>query len=209
MNDLLKETVFMDLVSIDSDLSIQEIDYLKNIFSRVENPDTAYTGDDPIESKDLDELKKTRRSKIIWLDRETTHQFQVKEITEKIIRKVSQTNKDFFDFDLLTTEDLQLTQYDASEQGFYKLHTDSTLMSQNLVRKLSFVLQLSDLDEFEGGEFICIRGETETNVSTTNKDFVKKGKILVFPSFMAHGVTPVTAGTRYSLVGWCIGPRFR
>ena len=36
-----------------------------------------------------------------------------------------------------------------------------------------------------------------------------KGTIVVFPSFVWHRVTPVTKGTRYSLVVWNLGLPFR
>ena len=32
-----------------------------------------------------------------------------------------------------------------------------------------------------------------------------KGSIIVFPSFLYHQVTPITKGTRYSLVMWVLG----
>ncbi len=32
-----------------------------------------------------------------------------------------------------------------------------------------------------------------------------KGSVIVFPSFIYHRVTPVTKGTRYSLVTWNLG----
>ena len=31
------------------------------------------------------------------------------------------------------------------------------------------------------------------------------GTLIVFPSYLHHRVTPVTKGTRYSLVIWCLG----
>ncbi len=35
------------------------------------------------------------------------------------------------------------------------------------------------------------------------------GTVLVFPSFMPHGVEPVTKGVRYSVVTWMVGPYFK
>ena len=37
----------------------------------------------------------------------------------------------------------------------------------------------------------------------------KKGSIVVFPSYLWHRVTPVTRGTRYSLVAWNLGWPFQ
>ena len=36
-----------------------------------------------------------------------------------------------------------------------------------------------------------------------------RGSIIVFPSFVWHRVTPVTKGTRYSLVVWSLGYPFK
>ena len=36
-----------------------------------------------------------------------------------------------------------------------------------------------------------------------------QGSVIVFPSFVWHRVTPVTKGTRYSLVLWTCGQPFR
>jgi PKHD-type hydroxylase len=35
------------------------------------------------------------------------------------------------------------------------------------------------------------------------------GKVVLFPSFMLHRVTPVTKGIRRSLVVWVTGPAFK
>ena len=37
---------------------------------------------------------------------------------------------------------------------------------------------------------------------------LKKGAMILFPSFLLHKVSPVTKGTRNSLVGWVRGPNF-
>ena len=38
---------------------------------------------------------------------------------------------------------------------------------------------------------------------------MKKGDIIVFPSFVHHKVNPVTKGTRYSAVQWWCGDPFK
>jgi PKHD-type hydroxylase len=37
----------------------------------------------------------------------------------------------------------------------------------------------------------------------------EKGDIIVFPSFMVHGVEPVTKGKRFTVVTWLVGPYFK
>ncbi len=60
-------------------------------------------------------------------------------------------------------------------------------------------------DGFEGGDFLINEGNQDNAKAVP----VKKGRAILFPSFMCHKVTPVTAGTRKSLVLWCLGPKFR
>jgi PKHD-type hydroxylase len=69
-----------------------------------------------------------------------------------------------------------------------------------LTRKLSFSIMLND--DYEEGEFFMNLGE-KFNVP------LKKGDMLIFPSFILHGVNPVKTGTRKSLVGWVTGPKFK
>ena len=64
---------------------------------------------------------------------------------------------------------------------------------------LSFVLPLSDPESYEGGELVLKPSFQEKSIP------LEQGKIIVFPSFILHKVTPVTSGTRYMLVGWLRG----
>jgi PKHD-type hydroxylase len=65
------------------------------------------------------------------------------------------------------------------------------------------VVQLTDPDEYEGGELeLCLGGEP----------FVvprEQGTLITFPSYVLHRVKPTTKGTRHSLVGWVTGRPFR
>jgi len=72
----------------------------------------------------------------------------------------------------------------------------------NIPRKLSLVLQLSDPKDYEGGELILHLSEEPTVVPK------KQGYVTIFPSFVLHEVTPVTSGTRHSLVSWISGKPF-
>ena len=76
--------------------------------------------------------------------------------------------------------------------------------SHDLCRKLSFSLLLSDPDEYEGGQFQML--------GYHNKMYEvpqKKGLLVIFDSTTQHRVRPVKKGTRKSLVGWVVGPRWR
>lgn len=68
-------------------------------------------------------------------------------------------------------------------------------------RKLSLSMLLSDSDAYTGGQLeFCALG-------TVGSD-LRGGTAIVFPSFIAHRVTPVETGNRISLVAFAHGPAF-
>lgn len=100
-------------------------------------------------------------------------------------------------FQMGRPERVQLAAYDIS--GFYSWHEDWTpLATRPNIRKISSVLLLSNPEEFEGGQF-----EFEGNGPVE----MKRGTLIVFPSFVRHQVTPVTSGIRYSATCWVTGPK--
>jgi predicted 2-oxoglutarate/Fe(II)-dependent dioxygenase YbiX len=86
-------------------------------------------------------------------------------------------------------------------EGHYKAHVDTFHSHSNDIRKLTALAFLND--DYEGGKFwINPNGNVVYPVQ-------KKGTVLVFPSYMVHGVEPVTKGVRYSVVTWLEGPYFK
>ncbi len=94
-------------------------------------------------------------------------------------------------------EGMQVASYDP--EGHYDWHSDLGTGAYS-VRKLSLSVQLSDTDDYEGGELEFMAG---------NEPAPKKiGSLVAFPSFLVHRVRPVTRGNRMSLVSWISGPPF-
>jgi PKHD-type hydroxylase len=78
------------------------------------------------------------------------------------------------------------------------------------IRKLSMTLSLSDPKTYKGGNLRFDLGPHRgDNRYHTCKEIRPRGSIVVFPSHVIHQVTPVTSGTRYSLVAWSLGPPFK
>ena len=78
------------------------------------------------------------------------------------------------------------------------------------VRKLSCTINLNSPGEYEGGNLKFDFGaHSEVDRFHECKEIRPQGSMIVFPSFLEHQVTPVTSGTRYSLVLWSIGKPFR
>jgi PKHD-type hydroxylase len=122
-------------------------------------------------------------------------------IFERIAFHITNLNQEYFKFDLFgMSEGIQLTKYIAPS-GKYKKHID--LGYSKSIRKLSVTVQLSDEDEYEGGELNLYLDEIPVVMQKA------QGSMSAFPSFVMHEVKPVTKGTRYSLVVWVTGPQFR
>lgn len=107
-------------------------------------------------------------------------------------------NTSSWNFQISGQQDPQFAVYGNNE--YYNFHEDSSKFENNM-RKLSLVISISDPNTYEGGEFEFFDG--------IRPDIKDQGSILVFPSFIQHRVTPVTKGTRYSLVNWFYGEQFR
>jgi PKHD-type hydroxylase len=122
-------------------------------------------------------------------------------IYDKLSIACIQANTNRYKFDITGFQtQLQLANYGA--QHFFEWHMDfGTGELSN--RKLSITVQLSDPDEYEGGE---LQFMVNQNIFTAPKD---KGTAIIFPSFALHRVTPITKGSRKSIVGWISGAPYR
>tara|TARA_B100000524_G_scaffold324741_1_gene207300 strand:- start:266 stop:904 length:639 start_codon:yes stop_codon:yes gene_type:complete len=173
-----------------------------------------------------DDLNKEKRnSKNTWIP--TTHW-----ISGFLWHYVSKANRDNFLYDLshIDGESMQYTRYGEGE--YYKWHNDAgigifykpqmievvgekTIDDQDvhrdylnkqteLVRKLSFTLQLSGPDDYEGGNVEFINEANENYIAPRDR-----GTMILFDSRTQHRVNKVTKGTRRSIVGWVVGPRWK
>ena len=138
-----------------------------------------------------------RRSQVSWLPKTSETQL----VFEKLADVASRMNAQHFRFDLTGFgEQLQLTNYDQSENGMYGWHQD---YGSGISRKLSMAVQLTDPSQYEGGNLQVMTSGEPQNVRK------QRGLIAIFPSYVLHQVTPVTQGSRQSLVTWISGPAFR
>lgn len=114
---------------------------------------------------------------------------------------ITQTVNRFFEFDLTAmNEGIQFTRYE-SPGGNYDWHTDYG--PGMVTRKLSLTVQLTDPDEYEGGEL-----ELNPDGEVVTMERVR-GRAYAFPSYTLHRVKPMVTGTRHSLVVWVGGPPYR
>ena len=158
---------------------------------------------------------KKRKSNITWLDDPWIY----KEV-HPYIHEANRLAGWNFDWDF--SEECQFTKYGVGQ--YYGWHADahhkpySNKKKYNYygkVRKLSVTIQLNKPEEFDGGnlEFSFRNGrdydKNPGKAIYTCTEIRPQGSIVVFPSFVWHRVTPVTRGTRYSLVLWNLGLPWR
>lgn len=119
-------------------------------------------------------------------------------IYRKILYQVDYANNNGFHFDLNgIMHDLQVLRYTDVTEQHYDWHID--ISGGNATgRKISYIIQLSDEHEYEGGELEVFDGNNHIAPK-------KQGTVVMFPSYMSHRVSPVTKGTRWSLVIWIQG----
>ncbi len=140
---------------------------------------------------------------------------------------IQRANRENFLYDLkcIDGESMQYTRYEEGQ--FYGWHTDQGLSTSykpeasgestgearqkdfistntEYVRKLSFAMQLSDPDDYEGGNIQLIDEGGNAYIAPR-----QKGTIMLFDSRTQHRVLKVTKGVRKSLVGWTLGPRWK
>jgi PKHD-type hydroxylase len=150
-------------------------------------------------AKEEKDLLTYRKSKVKWL---TQQMPEAKWIYEKLMGLVSEANDELWRFEITDIFDnIQYTVYEAGG-GHYDWHMDIGCNTASR-RKISITIQLSDPDEYEGGDLEFMIGKDVQKVSR------EKGCTIVFPSYFMHRVTPVTKGTRKSIVLWISGPPFR
>lgn len=77
------------------------------------------------------------------------------------------------------------------------------------IRKLSMTLNLNEPGDYDGGLLNFDFGSHAPVRYHECKEITPQGSLVVFPSFIYHQVTPVTRGTRYSLVLWTLGHPFK
>lgn len=167
-----------------------------------------------------DQLNKEKRnSQNAWIP--TTHW-----VAGFLWHYVQRANRENFLYDLrnIDGETLQFTRYETGQ--FYKWHNDAGLSSQykpqsignrsdglaqdflneniELVRKLSFAFQLSNPEDYEGGNLQLLDESGNSYFAPR-----KRGTLILFDSRTPHRVLKVTKGVRKSIVGWVVGPRWR
>jgi PKHD-type hydroxylase len=142
---------------------------------------------------DENEPTTIRKSKVKWIHHDDNSFW----LYDKIQTMVLEANQ-VFQFQLNSIVDsIQYTEY-YDNGGHYGWHMDIGPYPINH-RKISITIQLSDPNEYEGGDLELWTGQGQLQAPRS------QGCAVLFPSFMQHRITPVTKGVRKSLVLWVGG----
>lgn len=144
------------------------------------------------------EDKEQRSTLAYWLPRDAANDW-VYEIITGIFTAANAEAR--YDIVPSVNDPIQILRYDATDKGVFVWHADT--MPDDMTRKMSVVIPLSDPADYEGGELEFNQGGAACQVVQ------EPGKPIIFPSWLIHQVAPVTAGRRYSLVAWIRGPNWR
>ena len=162
----------------------------------------------PLNKKEIKDLKKKRDSNIVWMDDRW--------IYNEVQPYIHQANKSAgWNFDWNWSEACQFTKYKPGQ--YYDWHCDSWEgvykakgPTEGKIRKLSVTVSLSDEKDYSGGELeFQFRNQDNPKRTKVCTEILPRGSVVVFPSFIWHRVKPVTKGVRYSLVLWNLGYPFK
>jgi len=161
----------------------------------------ALTHDVPVEEATLGTNRSIdvthRRSRVRWVNLAPDNVW----IFQRLSDLTWNVNKARYQYDLTGFhEGLQVAEYGPG--AFFNWHKDHG-PGQHTTRKLSITVQLSDESDYEGGTMEFLHGP---QIEQASKAI---GTAIIFPSYVMHRVTEVTAGVRRSIVAWVAGPPYR
>ena len=119
---------------------------------------------------------------------------------------LKRANRENFCYELshLDGDSIKYKVYNEGEGQTWHVDAKPLEDEEEEVRKISFTVQLSDLDDYEGGNIQFLdEGGRMYNAPR------KRGAVILFDSSARHRVNKVTKGTRKSLVGWAVGKRWQ
>jgi PKHD-type hydroxylase len=119
-----------------------------------------------------------RKSKIRFIHSNET---EFEYLFDAIWKMGIQANREWFNFHVTNLSYIQLAEYDSSYQGEYKKHHDVFWINNNQYhRKLTCVIQLSDPNDYEGGDFEMF---DLTDSQYPNKDEIRQYGLKVLSGY--------------------------
>jgi PKHD-type hydroxylase len=187
---------FHSFVVWDNAFSPEELDAIIALGDKL-NLEEAVVGYSDADEHVEDPVRSTR---IAWMQPDEENRW----IYQRLEGVTRALNEQVYQYDLGGFADpFQYSVYSSEKNAHFDWHADQ--FERPVPRKLSFSLQLSDPDSYEGCDLEIFGGSTRKAVAATRK----RGALIAFPSYVMHRVTPIRSGTRKTLVLWAGGPHFR
>jgi len=124
-------------------------------------------------------------------------------IYDRLRKLVIEANKEIWNFNLYDFgEPCKFIEYSDTNNSYVHTHIDLGNDLRTKFRKLIIVVQLTDENDYEGGDLLI---QNNNELIPINR---KRGTVVIFPSFLLHCVKPITKGIRNSLVTFVFGPPF-
>lgn len=182
---------FTEYICLPRAFNEREVEKMRAMWQEEESVKAEVSGDGQAYHEEL------RRGSLYGIENNERTEWLYQRLAEIAIR----ANNQCYWFDLLGFhEELQMMRY--SEGDFFDWHLDFGNGFPSS-RKLSLTVQLSNPDDYEGGDLQFKVNQKEESAAR------ELGSVIIFPSFIIHRVTPVTKGERQSIVGWVTGPPYR
>jgi PKHD-type hydroxylase len=143
-----------------------------------------------------------RTTQVAWVYRNA----ETEDLYLRMEAIVLRLNADLFHFELTGLTTMQYAVYRQEEDGYFDWHNDYGRYRGDPgqePRKITMSLQLSDGASYDGCDLEA-RAAHPIDVAMR-----ERGALMAFRANALHRVTPITRGTRKSLVIWAAGPEFR
>jgi PKHD-type hydroxylase len=178
-------------------LSPDECDHIFDLAKEWSVP--LLSGDNPIPNETYTDA----RMGYVYLEDESVKYY------EKLTSVGRHWNDQYWKMDVTGVfECFDVIEYSAPHGGMH-WHIDlSTGGASTANRKVNILTQLSDPNDYEGGDLQLFVPHDKLEIPIMNCPR-EKGSVVVFPPWIPHRVTPVTKGTRKSMVTYLHGPAIR
>jgi len=138
------------------------------------------------------------------------------QIMNKLYEFCSNVNDEHFGYDINMMSQIDILEYTPGDHYIWHNDSGDTGLEAGM-RKLTFTFELSDTDDYEGGQLVLgkdylqglANGKTEEEMLESLAAQKEQGMAVAFSSFMLHKVYPLTEGKRYAMVIWMNGPRWK
>lgn len=133
-----------------------------------------------------------------------THEGESEWIYRKISGMAMEANKVMWKFNVAgIAEPISYARYDIKDSEAARVDIGINFNdSFRQDRKISFLVQLSEESSYEGGEVLLHNNGTPSYLPK------ERGTVLMFPSWLLNGTTPITKETKRTLYGWVSGLPF-